>query len=92
MAAVQSPIISSGNNWTINGQPWSRSALLSHLYGGSHGHARGSLDHLSLSQLQAMHTNDHEGYAASPSVVSRRQPVRMVYASSGCPSGGCPSR
>lgn len=93
-SAVQAPIVSSGSDWRINGRAWTRSSLLSHLYfDDNHGtYPRGSLDHLTLDQLIAMHASDHESAATSRGVVSRAQSARMVYATGGCPTGGCPNR
>jgi len=84
--------IFSGSNWLKSGEPWTRAALLSHLYtdGQNHGrHAQGSLDSMSLDQLNAIHNSEHEGQRVTyPTTI--RQPSARTIVSSGCPGGQCP--
>jgi|GEM_PF-5080438 len=78
-----------GRSWTQGGRPWSQASLRAHLYAENHGHAPGSLDHLSLVELDCLHTADHEGRSRSPTfAASEFETVR----SAGCPTGGCPPR
>lgn len=49
-------------SWLQNGKPWTRQSLLEHLYQSrNHRFPSGSLDHLSLEELDRLHTADHEG-------------------------------
>lgn len=92
-------------DWRIGGQAWTRQSILAHLYGqdGNTNHTsypRGSLDHLSLNELQAIHNADHEAQPTtrmrmqSPAtrVFSSPQPRMILRSSSSCPNGVCPTR
>jgi hypothetical protein len=69
-----------GSDWLIGGRPWSEQSLRNHLYSHSaHRHPAGSLDGLSLDELQALHNADHEGRS-----------VARVASVSSCPGGNCP--
>lgn len=73
--------VSSGRDWLIGGQPWTRQGLIDHLaIHSSHGHSRASLQSMSFDHLNALHNSDHE---------SQRAPVRPTVMS-GCPGGSCP--
>lgn len=73
-----SRIVQSGNDWLIGGRPWSEQSLRNHLYSHSaHRHPAGSLDSLSLDELQALHNADHEGRS-------------VASVASSCPGGNCP--
>jgi hypothetical protein len=94
------PAPQSQRDWRIGGREWTRESLLAHLYGqdGRSIHSPaplGSLDHLPLEALQAMHNADHESQTSRR--VTSRQPVWTVSAPvfqtrsvRSCPTGTCP--
>lgn len=92
-APTQAVSIGSGSNWLKSGQPWTRAALLSHLYTDRENHGRyapGSLDSMSLDQLNAIHNSEHETQRVTyPTTI--RQPSVKTIVSSGCPGGQCPT-
>jgi len=64
-----------GVQWLMDGQPWTRQALIDHLADHpNHGYSREQLGVMSLSELDALHTQDHEfgrSIVARPRLFSR---------------------
>lgn len=80
------PVSSPGRSWTINGQAWTQQTLTSHLSSHpNHSRSMSQLQGMSLGQLDALHTADHERTRSTP--VMRSAPTR-----SSCPGGVCPTR
>lgn len=90
-AAPPPNVVAGGDQrWLKSGQPWTRAALLSHLYYDqeNHGqHAPGSLDGMPLEELLAIHNGEHD--IRRPAAAVRTAP-RMIVSSGGCPGGQCP--
>ena len=62
----------SGVSWTVAGRPWTRQALIDHLATHpNHGHSRQQLQSMTLSQLDALHTSDHQSTAVRNGVFGR---------------------
>lgn len=87
----QNVTVASARQWTIGGRPWTRTSILSHLYGqdGNTNHnpaPQGSLDHLPTEELIAMHNADHEKAKANiaapaaprASIITPQRPVRTI--------------
>lgn len=81
---------SSCRSWTQGGRAWSEASLRSHLYAENHRYPPGSLDHLSLGELDRLHTADHEGQRHAATIPA--SDVGILAMSGGCPPGGCPPR
>lgn len=84
----------SNREWVLNGRPWTRQSLLDHLYNhANHRHAYGSLDHLGIAQLQAMHNAEHEHeqlQVARPARQIIQRTAQPIFAKNDCPNGQCP--
>lgn len=72
VSVVRQPVaVRATSGWTIAGQAWTRQSLIDHLATHSnHHHSRASLNAMTLSQLDAIHTADHEGRRVASSVAA----------------------
>lgn len=98
VSVSESPKVAVSETWksipeyTIGGVPWTASALRNHLYTHSnHRHAAGSLNHLTLEELQQLHNAEHRyGKAAVNRVQAKVSSAVYAAASDYCPT--CPQQ